>query len=301
MTTRSLQYSYDPVPTPPGLPSVQDVMGRAARENFRVVSRLISADARRHLRAFYGYARLVDEIGDAYAGDRVAALEWVAAETAGALDGLPGTHPLVHAAVGSVRELGVEAQPLFDLIEANQMDQSASRYETFDDLLGYCELSANPVGRLVLAAFGHSSAEALRHSDSICSGLQIIEHCADMAEDYRNSRVYMPLVDWARFGADPAELGSGLPASCALRAMVAFEVSRARRLLDDGLPLIEMLPGTLAWALAGFWAGGQAAADRIAERDFDVSQPATQPSPARVAIHLLQAAPRAIRRKAQAL
>ncbi len=300
MTTRSLQYSYVSMPTPTGLPSDEDVMGRAGRENFRVVSRLVPADSQRHLRAFYGYARLVDEIGDAYAGDRLAALDWVATQTAGALDGLTGTHPLVGAAVDSVRELGADAQPLFDLVEANRIDQAVSRYETFEDLLGYCELSANPVGRLVLAAFGCTGAEALRHSDSICTGLQIIEHCADMAEDYRNSRVYMPEVDWVRFGADPAELDSGISASCALRAMVAFEVSRARRFLDAGLPLIDILSGTLAWAVAGFWAGGNAAADRIAERDFDVCQPASRPSPVRVAVHLLRAAPRAMRRKAQA-
>jgi squalene synthase HpnC len=251
--------------------------------------------------AFYGYARFVDEIGDAYDGDRLAALNWLSAETAAALDGYPAEHRLVQDAVESVRELGADAQPLFDLVEANRMDQSESRYETFEDLVRYCQLSANPVGRLVLAAFGRSGQEAHQLSDSICTGLQIVEHCADMAEDYRNHRVYVPAEDWARFGVDPAELASGLPSSCAMRAMVAFEVSRACRFLDAGLPLIELLPGTLAWAVAGFWAGGRAAADRIAERNFDVSRPARQPSPTRIAFHLLGALPRTIRRRAQAL
>lgn len=276
-------------------------MGRAERENFRVVSRLVPPGVRRYLVSFYGYARFVDEIGDNYAGDRLAALDWVAAETAGALDSLDGRHPLVRDAAASVRELRADAQPLFDLIEANRMDQAASDYETFEDLLSYCALSANPVGRLVLAAFDHSSAEANRLSDSICTGLQLVEHCADMTEDYRSGRVYMPVVDWERFGCSPAELGSGLPSSGALRAMVAFEVSRARRFLDAGAPLVDTLPGALAWAVAGFWAGGMAAADRIAERDFDVSRPARQPSPTRVAFHLVRAAPRTLRRKAEAL
>jgi len=301
VTTRSLQYSYKNLPTPPSLPSVENVMRRSKRENFKVVSRLVPSDVRRHLIAFYGYARFVDEIGDAYTGDRLAALDWLASETAGALDAVAGRHPLVRAAADSVRELGVEAQPLFDLIEANRMDQVACRYDTFEDLLRYCTLSANPVGRLVLAAFGHSEAEANRLSDSICTGLQLVEHCADMTEDYRNGRVYVPEVDWVRFGCNPAELSNGLPSSCALRALVAFEVSRARRFLDAGLPLLDMLPGVLAWAVAGFWAGGRAAADRIAGHDFDVSRPARQPSPTRLAVHLVRAAPRTIRHKAQAL
>ncbi len=239
--------------------------------------------------SFYGFARFVDEIGDAYVGDRIAALDWVASTTKAALEGTGGGHPLIARAAASVRELGTDPRPLFDLVEANRMDQRNPRYETFDDLLRYCTLSANPVGRLVLAAFRCDARGAEEHSDSICTGLQIVEHCADMAEDYRAGRIYIPADDWRRFDVEPSAVTSRAGSSYELRALVAFELARARRFLDAGLPLVDLLPPRLRWATAGFWAGGRGAIDRIASRDFDVSAPAATPKASRVLLHLVGA------------
>lgn len=290
MTTRSLRYTTDTNSTPPGLPTVSEVMGRAGRENFRVASRLLDPGVRSDLIAFYGFARFVDEIGDAYAGDRLAALDWVEAETLAALDDPAGRHTLVARAASSIRALHIDPQPLFDLVEANRADQVVSSYETFEDLVGYCTLSANPVGRLVLAAFHCSTRGAEELSDAICTGLQIVEHCADMVEDYRAGRVYVPGEDWRRFDVEPSVLSSARVSNYELRALVAFEVARARRFLDSGLPLVGMLPARLRFAVAGFWAGGRAAIDQIAACDFDVFAPARPPRPSRVAVHLLGAA-----------
>ena len=289
MTTRSLDFTTDDEATPSGLPTVPDILGRAGRENFRVASRIVDATARRHLLSFYGFARFVDEIGDAYVGDRIAALDWVASTTKAALEGTGGGHPLIARAAASVRELGTDPRPLFDLVEANRMDQRNPRYETFDDLLRYCTLSANPVGRLVLAAFRCDARGAEEHSDSICTGLQIVEHCADMAEDYRAGRIYIPADDWRRFDVEPSAVTSRAGSSYELRALVAFELARARRFLDAGLPLVDLLPPRLRWATAGFWAGGRGAIDRIASRDFDVSAPAATPKASRVLLHLVGA------------
>lgn len=238
--------------------------------------------------AFYGFARLVDQIGDAYQGDRRAALDWLEAETTAALEDPTGRHNLVAAAAGSVRDLGVAAQPLFDLIEANRRDQDRSSYETFEELRDYCRLSADPVGRLVLAAFGFSDAERVGLSDAICTGLQLVEHWQDVREDARAGRVYLPGVDLRRFGVDPAELTGAGPASAQLRSLMAFEVARAREWLDRGRPLVGTLPGRCRVAVAGFWAGGHAALDTIAGRDFDVLRPAGRPRPDRVAARMVK-------------
>jgi squalene synthase HpnC len=263
-------------------------LGRAAGENFTVASRVLPRPARRHLMAFYGFARFTDQIGDAYTGDRRAALDWLRAETAAALQPEPGpVHPLVGPAARSVVELGADPQPLFDLIEANCRDQEVHSYETFEDLLGYCRLSANPVGRLVLAAFGYQDRRRFELSDSVCTGLQLVEHWQDVREDARAGRVYLPAEDLVRFGVDPSSLAGEPPASAALEALMAFEVARARTWLEPGSALVAALRGRARVAVAGFVAGGRAALDGIADRDFDVLSPPSRPRVRAVARHMV--------------
>ena len=286
MTTRSLSYTNSDAGAPPGLPTEAEILGRAGSENFVVSSLVLPRRARADLMAFYGYARLVDQIGDSYQGDRRAALDWLAAETDAALDDPAGRHPLVAAAAAAVRRLGMDPAPLHDLIAANRMDQDVTTYATFSDLVGYCSLSADPVGRLVLGAFGALDPERASLSDAICTGLQLAEHWQDVREDAAAGRVYLPRVDLGRFGVDPAELAGPGPASSALRALMAFEVARARRELDRGRPLVGLLRGRARWAVAGFWAGGHAALDAIAGRDFDVLQAPARRSPLPILKHM---------------
>jgi squalene synthase HpnC len=262
---------------------------RARSENFTVASRLLPAKVRDHLLAFYSYARLVDEIGDSYQGDRLAALDALEVQVHQALDRLDRAHvlPVVTRVAGSVRELATDPAPLFDLIAANRMDQTVTSYQSFADLLDYCRLSANPVGRLVLAAFRAISPERIAWSDSICTGLQLAEHWQDVAEDAEAGRVYIPEDDLDRFGVDRRELAAGPPSSRALRALMIFEVARARRLLDDGKELIFTLSGSARWAVAGFWAGGQSALDAIARRNFEVLAGTPRASKPRTAVRAI--------------
>lgn len=183
MTTRSLSYTNSVEGAPPGLPSEAEILGRAGNENFVVSSLVLPGRVRRDLMAFYGFARLVDQLGDAYAGDRRAALEWLEAETTEALSDPAGRHPLVAAAAEAVGRLGMDPAPLHDLIAANRRDQDVTSYATYSDLLGYCALSANPVGRLVLGAFEALDPERAALSDAICTGLQLAEHWQDVRED----------------------------------------------------------------------------------------------------------------------
>jgi squalene synthase HpnC len=274
---------------PSGLPPEREILGRASSENFQVASRLLPKATRDHLMAFYGFARLVDYLGDDYPGDRLTALEWLESQTADALAApdAGGLHPLVARAAASVRSLNADPRALTDLIAANRQDQVVSHYDTFDSLLGYCKLSANPVGRLALAAFGADTPDRLGWSDAICTGLQLAEHWQDVLEDAQAGRVYLPSEDLDRFGVDIRQLTAPPPAPPALRGLLAFEVARARRILDEGAPLVESLTGRARWAVAGFWAGGQAALDAVARRGFDPLLGAPRPKPGRVAIRLM--------------
>jgi squalene synthase HpnC len=238
---------------PTGAPTVEAVMARAQSENFPVASRLLPRRARSHLLAIYGFARLVDELGDSACGDRLAALDWLEAELDRAFAGR-AEHPLLVALAPTLRECALPREPFARLIEANRVDQRVSRYETWQQLRGYCALSADPVGELVLGVLGMATPARIALSDSICTALQLTEHCQDVAEDLAQGRVYLPQQDLERFAATRAELAAE-HASAPLRAVLAFEVERARALLGEGAPLIGELRGRakLAYQQSSRW------------------------------------------------
>jgi squalene synthase HpnC len=307
------------------LPPDYLVLGRASTENFPVASRLLPTALRADIMALYGWARLVDELGDNYAGDRLAALDEVERQLRTALgtaseqtttgehtaEGATGghrpelsgplaLHPLVATMADTVRRRDLPVRPLFDLVQANRQDQSVARYEVFSDLVGYCQLSANPVGRMVLAIFGVATPERVEWSDSICTALQLVEHWQDVAEDAIVGRTYIPQEDLRRFGVSSEELvpppasyvdrrrrGAPGGSSSASRALLAFEAARARRLLDDGTPLVASLKGHLRYAVAGFVAGGHAALDALAAVDFDIYADTAKPARGRFSTHLV--------------
>ena len=251
-------------------------MAQARSENFPVASRFLPRRERSHLLAVYGFARLVDDAGDEIAGDRLGVLDWLDDELGKVYTGWP-THPIMRRLVPTVRECRLPAEPFRRLINANRQDQRVTSYETIDDLLGYCELSANPIGHLVLRVFGAATPERMRLSDSVCSGLQLTEHWQDVSEDAARGRIYLPAADMRRFACDQRDL-SGPPASDRLRALIAFEVARARALLDEGLPLVRTLHGRPAVAVAAFVAGGRAALDAIERAGHDVLDGPPRPS-----------------------
>ena len=244
------------------------ILAKAATENFPVALFVLPARLRERLSTIYLYARTVDDLGDLFEGDRDAALDWAESEITSAFGGAPA-HPVLSRVAAMALELHAPLQLFVDLIEANRLDQRKVRYTSFGELEDYCALSANPVGRLVLFAFGRSDVLAARYSDRICTALQIVEHLQDVAEDYRSGRVYLPGEDLASFGVDEDSLGA-TEASSALRRLVAFESARARRLLEEGEPLVRLLPGRQRLAIAGFIGGGLAQIDAIAAADYDV-------------------------------
>ncbi|MET9696418.1 squalene synthase HpnC [Streptomyces sp. NPDC006529] len=269
---------------------------KAAAENFPVAPAFLPRAWRDGLTAVYGYARLVDDIGDGdlapggrdaellgldagQADDRPALLDALEADLGRvfAATGDGPRHPLLRALRPVVRAHALTPEPFLGLIEANRQDQRVSRYETYDDLLGYCELSANPVGRLVLSLTGTSTPERVRHSDAICTALQIAEHLQDVTEDLGRDRIYLPAQDMRRFHVREADLRAPV-AGASVRSLIAFESERARHLLNEGTPLVGSVHGRLRLLLAGFVGGGRAALDAVAAAGFDVAPGPPKPT-----------------------
>jgi squalene synthase HpnC len=269
---------------PPGIPGIDAVDQQRDAENFPVALRVLPRQLRDDLVAIYGYARLVDDIGDEYAGDRLAALDWLQHDVESAAQGRAAEHPAVSRVAATMRSRRLPLQPFLDLIEANRRDQTHVRYASFDELLDYCKYSANPVGRLVLAVFDVDDADLRHLSDDVCTALQVIEHLQDVGEDWRAGRVYLPTDDLDSFGCTDQHLGAA-SASYELRCAVAFQWTRARQLLRSGVPLVSGLQGWPRLAIAGFVAGGQAALDAIQAAEFDVLGAECTPRPRRVLRH----------------
>ncbi|MFI8435359.1 squalene synthase HpnC [Streptomyces sp. NPDC079020] len=263
-------------------------LDKAADENFPVAPFFLPRAWRDDLMAVYGYARLVDDIGDgdldpggadarhlgleaAQSDDRVAMLDAFEADLhrVFATTGDGPRHPLLRALRPTVRRRALTPEPFRGLIEANRQDQKIRRYGTYEELSAYCELSANPVGRLVLAITGTASPERIRRSDAVCTALQIVEHLQDVAEDLGRDRIYLPAEDMARFHVSESDLA--VPsAGASVRALVAYEAERARDLLNEGAPLVGSVHGRLRLLLAGFVAGGRSALTAISAAGFDV-------------------------------
>jgi squalene synthase HpnC len=250
-----------------------------------VASVLLPRRVRSHLLAVYGFARLADDIGDEVEGDRLAQLDWLESELDHAAAGT-ATHPILVQLTPTLAELALPLDPFKDLIEANRVDQTVSRYETMEDLVAYCQLSAVPVGRLVLLVFGVSTPARVALSDEVCIGLQLTEHLQDIGEDASRGRVYLPARDREAFGVTEDEL-SAPHASPALQRLVAVHVNRARRRLASGRPLVRGLPWSPRAAVAGFVGGGEAALDAIQRAGYDVLGTRCRPRPLGVGAHLV--------------
>ncbi|MGP4023436.1 squalene synthase HpnC [Actinomadura sp. 3N407] len=243
----------------------------AARENFPVAARLLPARHRAGLRAVYGFARLVDDIGDeAPREQRAKLLGLVDDDLDRVFAGRTPNLPQLRRLARTVHAGRLPAEPFRDLVRANRQDQVVHRYETFAEVTEYCALSAAPVGRIVLHLFRAHRPALVAASDDVCTALQLIEHCQDAGEDYRNGRIYLPGEDLRRFGCAEDDLARPVTPT-RLRGVLALEAGRAADLLDRGAaPLMAGLTGWARFAVAGYVAGGRAALSALARGRYDV-------------------------------
>lgn len=245
-------------------------------ENFPVASLLLPARLRRPVEAIYAFARSADDIadeGDAPAGERLAQLDAYRRELdaieRGEAPGEPTLAALFVPLGETVRRFAVPVQPLRDLLDAFSQDVMRSRYTDFDELLAYCRLSANPVGRLLLHLYDSATPEHLKMSDDICTSLQLINFWQDVALDWDKQRIYVPLDELLRFGVDESHIAAGR-CDAAWRALMTFQVVRARGIMLRGAPLARCLPGRIGWELRLIVLGGLRVLERIERADYDV-------------------------------
>ncbi|MGB2952338.1 MAG: squalene synthase HpnC [Gaiellaceae bacterium] len=257
---------------------VDSVAKPLRRENFPVASLLFPRGLRPHLRALYGYARLVDNLGDELGDGRPEALDELERELEACYTGEPTWGPM-RRLKRTIHEFKLPREPFLRLIEANRIDQRVSEYEAWDDVKWYCTHSADPCGRLVLGVLRRADDDELvRASDDVCTGLQLVNFLQDVPRDLALGRIYLPAEDRRRYGVTALNRPNE-----PLRELLRFESERAQGLLSAGKTLELRLGGRMGRAVALFALGGMAALEALERADYDVFTSRPAPSRARLA------------------
>ena len=261
---------------PPAAPSLEqsraycERLARSHYENFSVASWFLPARLRQHFFNVYAYCRISDDLGDEVGNPAASLLlldQWQR-ELDACYAGSP-RHPVFVALAETVRKFEIPQHEFSDLLVAFRQDQTITRYQTFDDLLGYCRNSANPVGHLVLYLCGYRDAERQKLSDYTCTALQLANFWQDVSVDYEKGRIYLPLESLRRFGVSEEDLTAERNTS-SFCEMMRFEVARAREWFERGLPLVGKVDKELAIDLELFTRGGQEILKAIEKQGYAV-------------------------------
>lgn len=241
-------------------------------ENFPVASILLPAHLRRPVELIYRFARSADDFadeGDLPDHERLRLLAAYSDQLRAIEAGHTPQDPLFAGLAAVIREHQLPVQLLQDLLSAFAQDVGKKRYADHAEILDYCRRSANPVGRLLLTLYGAATAQNLHCSDQICSALQIINFLQDIAVDYANGRIYMPQNELPRFDIGEAHFANAR-VDAAWRRFMAFQVGRARQMLQDGAPLGARLQGRIGLEMRMIIAGGDRILGKIAGVGYDV-------------------------------
>lgn len=267
---------YGPGAQDRGVPSVSEAQRYCHRltqrhyENFTVGGLVVPRKARVHVANVYAYCRWADDLADEPSDpDRsLQLLDWWQEELEACYDGR-ARHPVFVALRETIDQYEIPQEPFLNLLAAFRQDQTVSSYETFDDLLGYCRNSANPVGRIVLCLAQCHEPEQITLSDSICTGLQLANFWQDVARDRDMGRLYLPMADCRQFGVAKKDLDGGTFTS-AFRDLLAYEAGRAEAYLQLGFPLIAKMPRPWQLSISLFVHGGLEILKAIRRQDYDV-------------------------------
>ncbi len=238
-------------------------------ENFTVGSLLLPGDKLQHVSNLYAYCRTVDDLGDEAPGDRLDLLQQWRDDLERCYSESPPTHPVMVALQQTIQRFRIPREPFLKLIEANRMDQEITRYPSFDDLLHYCDHSANPCGRLFLYVFDYRDEERQRLSDFTCTALQLTNFWQDVNRDWQKGRVYLPLEDLEAYDVSEDQLANR-SFDDNFRRLMAFQVERTRRLFRQGARLLDHIEGHARVDVALFTRGGMAVLDAIEKQDYNV-------------------------------
>ena len=279
-STSSMPLGWNALPEsyriPASAPSLEEARAYCERlakshyENFSVATWFLPKRLRQHFYNVYAYCRISDDLGDEVGNPQqsLELLDQWEGQLNSCYAGSP-KHPVFVALRETVEQFSIPKYEFSDLLVAFRQDQTVSRFETFDDVLGYCRYSANPVGHLVLYLCGYSDAGRQQLSDYTCTALQLANFWQDVFVDYSKGRIYLPLEDLRRFGVTGDDIAQRR-ATPQFVAMMKFEVERARDWFERGLPLVKMMNRELAVDLELFSRGGQEILNAIERQGFDV-------------------------------
>ncbi len=258
---------------PASVSEAQEYCRRLARthyENFSVATWFLPEHLRQHFFNVYAYCRISDDLGDEVGDpqDALRLLDQWQTELDACYSGNP-RHPVFVALAETVRKFDIPKQTFIDLLTAFRQDQTITRYPSFNELLGYCRNSANPVGHLVLYLCGYRDPERQALSNFTCTALQLANFWQDVSVDYAKGRIYLPLEDLQRFGVSESDISAqnNTPAFC---DMMRFEVERARDWFRQGLPLAQKVDRALAIDIELFTRGGQEIVNAIERQGYKV-------------------------------
>jgi squalene synthase HpnC len=241
-------------------------------ENFPVASVLLPAPLRHPVSVIYRFARSADDFadeGDLPAAERLAQLDDYRQELAQLEAGASPRQPLFAELGKVVNRYRLPLQLFRDLLDAFAQDVVKGRYADFAEVMDYCRRSADPVGRLLLHLFGAANEENLKHSDAICSSLQLINFCQDVGIDWGKNRIYLPHDEMQRYGVSERQIAAG-DTSGQWKALMRFQVERARALIKSGAPLGRALPGRIGLEIRTIVEGGLRILEKIDKVEGDV-------------------------------
>jgi len=245
-------------------------LAKSHYENFLVASLFVPKALKQHFYHVYAYCRISDDLGDESGGPENALplLDWWGEELDACYAGRP-KHPVFVALAETNAQFSIPKQPYADLLRAFRQDQTTPRYQTYEELLGYCRYSADPVGRLVLYLCGYSDAERQALSDRTCTALQLANFWQDVARDYDIGRIYIPLEDMRRFGVSEEDIANRR-FTAAFGELLKFECDRTKALFAEGMKLCGMVDRRVRLDIEMFSRGGQEIIRRIESQGYDV-------------------------------
>jgi len=241
-------------------------------ENFPVASVLMPRRLREPVQLIYAFARQADDFADEGnhdAATRIAWLDGYRRQLDRISDGQPIQDTFFDHLAASLKAHNLPLQPLYDLLDAFTQDVTKTRYASIDELLDYCQRSANPVGRLMLHLYSAATAENISYSDHICSALQIINFLQDVAIDYRKNRIYLPQDELQRFNISEQDIANS-HFSADWEQMMAFQIQRAQHMLESGKPLGRVLKGRIGLEMRLIIAGGETILGKLRQRCGDI-------------------------------
>ena len=245
-------------------------LAKSHYENFLVAGIFCPKPLRQHFYNVYAYCRISDDLSDEIGDPRksLVLLDWWEDELDAMYRGTP-RHPAFVALAETVEKFGIPAAPFRNLLTAFRQDQVTTRYPTYQDVLGYCVNSANPVGQLVLYLCGYNDAHRFALSDKTCTALQLANFWQDVTRDLDKDRVYLPLEDMARFGYTEESLFARR-FTPEFAALMQFEVDRTRQMFEEGIALCDLVDKKVRLDIEMFNRGGLEVLRLIEKQGYDV-------------------------------